>query len=764
MAVYYGDFAEDATVYIPITTSDSNGGAVAPSSAFEAADVVIYKNGSATEKTSTNGLTMTSPFDAVTGLHMLEIDTSNDTGDAGFWVAGADYHVILTPDETVDGQSVVHTVGTFSIENRYMRGTDSAYTGTPPTAVAIRTEIDSNSTQLAAIVNKLPSKSYLTGTANADGDVEMDAATGNFPGSVASVAGAVGSVTGNVGGNVTGSVGSVTGNVGGNVVGNVNGSVASVTGNVGGNVTGSVGSVVADVSVDELKTAALADMFNTDSGTDYASSVAGSVVKEIVDNAGGAAFTVNDIADGVWDEARADHTSAGSFGEGIASVQGNITGSVASVVGAVGSVTGNVGGNVVGNVNGSVASVTADVSVDELKASALADMFNTDSGETYLTAVDGSPVKETADNAGGASLTVNDIVDGVWNATLSSYSTAGSTGKAVDDILGDTNELQTDWVDGGRLDALIDTLTSRLTAARAGYLDNLNVTGTLAHSDAASTYKADVSALALEATLTAIKGGGWSTETLVSIKSAIDAIGGDASAANQTTMLTRLEAIMSSTASDPSVGNFDPSTDSLEAIRNRGDAAWTSSGVTGANTVTLTFKETDANGNAIPDAVVTLKNAGGTSLDTATTDSNGQVTFALDDGTYYVYTHKLGSYTFTEPETLTVVGNTTDEYYGTVFSPSAPSSPSLCTVYGWLVDGSGTAVQSIVVSATAIDEQYAGSGQGVLAVPKTASTNASGYFELELVQSKQYLLKITRFGYSKVVTIPASSTAELSTL
>lgn len=44
----------------------------------------------------------------------------------------------------------------------------------------------------------------------------------------ASVTGAVGSVTGNVGGNVTGSVGSVTGNLGGNVVG----SVASVTAGV----------------------------------------------------------------------------------------------------------------------------------------------------------------------------------------------------------------------------------------------------------------------------------------------------------------------------------------------------------------------------------------------------------------------------------------------------------------------------------------------------------------------------------------------------
>lgn len=42
-------------------------------------------------------------------------------------------------------------------------------------------------------------------------------------------------------------------------------------------------------------------------------------------------------------------------------------------------------------------------------------------------------------------------------------------------------------------------------------------------SETVGDYKADVSGLALEATLTAIKGAGWSTETLAAIKSAIDA-------------------------------------------------------------------------------------------------------------------------------------------------------------------------------------------------------------------------------------------------
>lgn len=45
------------------------------------------------------------------------------------------------------------------------------------------------------------------------------------------------------------------------------------------------------------------------------------------------------------------------------------------------------------------------------------------------------------------------------------------------------------------IEGYVDDLETRLTAARAGYLDKLNVTGTLAHSDNATLYKADVSNL-----------------------------------------------------------------------------------------------------------------------------------------------------------------------------------------------------------------------------------------------------------------------------
>lgn len=112
---YLGDFLADETIYFQFTTNDGSGGAVAPSSAFEAADLKIYKDNAAF---APNGVSMTSPFDTVTGLHAVVIDTSNDTGDN--WVTGADYSVVLSPDETVDGQTVVRVVASFSIQNRFL--------------------------------------------------------------------------------------------------------------------------------------------------------------------------------------------------------------------------------------------------------------------------------------------------------------------------------------------------------------------------------------------------------------------------------------------------------------------------------------------------------------------------------------------------------------------------------------------------------------------------------------------------------------------
>lgn len=118
MSNYLGDFNGTETLPIPFTTHAAAGGSIAPLSAFEVADIRIYKGVSDTERGSTAGYAIVSPFDGVTGLHMFSVDLSDNT-TAGFFAAGNDYSVVLVPDtETVDGQTVVKVLAKFSIKNR----------------------------------------------------------------------------------------------------------------------------------------------------------------------------------------------------------------------------------------------------------------------------------------------------------------------------------------------------------------------------------------------------------------------------------------------------------------------------------------------------------------------------------------------------------------------------------------------------------------------------------------------------------------------
>lgn len=116
----------------------------------------------------------------------------------------------------------------------------------------------------------------------------------------------------------------------------------SLTTTFTGNLTGSVGSVASggitsgSFAANSINAAALA----SDAGTE--------------------------IADAVWNSTRSTHTTAGTFGEGVASVQGNVTGSTASVTGAVGSVAGNVSGNVTGSVGSLASQAKTDVNNEVL--------------------------------------------------------------------------------------------------------------------------------------------------------------------------------------------------------------------------------------------------------------------------------------------------------------------------------------------------------------------------------------------------------------
>lgn len=111
---FYNTATSRTHVRFQFSTHASAGANVAPNSAFEAADIRIYRaaNGaafSATQRASANGVTMTSPFDSLVGYHDVDIDLT-DNSDAGFYAAGYLYAVVLAPDETVDGQTLTGVV------------------------------------------------------------------------------------------------------------------------------------------------------------------------------------------------------------------------------------------------------------------------------------------------------------------------------------------------------------------------------------------------------------------------------------------------------------------------------------------------------------------------------------------------------------------------------------------------------------------------------------------------------------------------------
>lgn len=107
---------------------------------------------------------------------------------------------------------------------------------------------------------------------------------------------------------------------------------------------------------------------------------------------------------------------------------------VASVSGAVGSVTGNVGGNVSGSIGSLANQAKADVNAEV--DSALADYD--------------APTKAELDSGLDALPTAAEN-----RAEMDSNSTQLAA------IVGDTNELQTDWANGGRLDLILDARASQ---------------------------------------------------------------------------------------------------------------------------------------------------------------------------------------------------------------------------------------------------------------------------------------------------------------
>ena len=215
--------------------------------------------------------------------------------------------------------------------------------------------------------------------------------------------------------------------------------------------------------------------------------------------------TVNSLADAVPGAAGGGFI-AGSNAATTANITGNITGnlsgSVGSVTGAVGSVTGAVGSvtGAVGSVTGAVGSVTGAVG-SIANGGIVAASFAAGAIDAAAIAADAIGASELAADA------VAEIADAVWDEDATAHQTQGTFGQAIGDpaldantifkavvsdatgatvgvdgaaILADTNELQTDWVNGGRLDLLIDAIKAKTDALPADPADASDVAAAIA--------------------------------------------------------------------------------------------------------------------------------------------------------------------------------------------------------------------------------------------------------------------------------------------
>lgn len=179
------------------------------------------------------------------------------------------------------------------------------------------------------------------------------------------------------------------------------------------------------------------------------------------------------IVDKVWDEPRSGHAAAGSFGQGVASVQGNVTGSVNSVTSAVTvgtnndktgyaltsaeedaivdkvwnelrsghTTTGSFGqgvASVQGNITGSVNSVTSAVTVGTnndktgygLTAASIDEIWN-ESQVGHTTVGTFGYFLDSRVSDAGSGLTAEEVADAVWDEIAADHSTSGTTGKKL---------------------------------------------------------------------------------------------------------------------------------------------------------------------------------------------------------------------------------------------------------------------------------------------------------------------------------------------
>lgn len=181
------------------------------------------------------------------------------------------------------------------------------------------------------------------------------------------------------------------------------------------------------------------------------------------------------------------------------------------------------------------------------------------------------------------------------------------------------------------------------------------------------------------------------------------------------------------------------------------EAPTTESLGTGARTVVITVNDGT---NVLESARVRVTKYGGADSFVGNTDSSGEITFSLDDGTWSVAITHTG-YSFA-PEWLVVNGNETQTYSMAALSLT-PSEVGRVTGYLYVEDNEGTAKAGVDITLTAY--LIPGTGLAVDDAARVETSAANGLVSFtNLIPGASYKVAGPN-GVEKIVRIPSDATS-----
>lgn len=170
---------------------------------------------------------------------------------------------------------------------------------------------------------------------------------------------------------------------------------------------------------------------------------------------------------------------------------------------------------------------------------------------------------------------------------------------------------------------------------------------------------------------------------------------------------------------------YNETTDSQEAIRDRGDSAWTTGGDALTGPYTRTFTINDGS-TAIQSAKVRIYRTGYT--ESKLTNASGQVSFTVDAATWSVSVTAAGFTSQTNSLVVSEDGATT--YSLTAFTPTTPTEPDTTVVSVKIVRGDVSDLAGITVQAAPYSAGTVVADSAVSKIAGTATTDSSGECEI----------------------------------